>query len=152
VQWTTLLATLVGAAVAMGTALAVQTRKDRHDLAAEWRQIQRETYMTFLSGLARARSELLALSKKSGMTETEHDEAARQVFAPCYEQRHHLEVVAPPDVADAALTYFRTVRGLRDVVAAGKGITDPKWEANARNAKRALETLQEVIRGDLRRM
>jgi hypothetical protein len=151
-QWTTLLATLVGAAIAMGTALVVQARKDRHDLAAEWRQIRREMYMTFLSVLAKARSELLALSKKSDMTEVEHDETARQVFAPCYEQRHHLEVVAPPDVANAALAYFRTVRGLRNVVAAGGGVTDPEWEANARQIKSTLEAVQEAMRADLQRM
>jgi hypothetical protein len=152
VQWTTLLATLVGAAIAMGTSLVVQARKDRHDLAAEWRQIRREIYMTFLSALAKARSELLALSKKSDMTDVDRDETARQVFAPCYEQRHHLEVVAPSAVAKAALAYFRTVRGLRNVVAAGKGVTDPEWEANAGHMKRALQTVQESMRHDLQRV
>jgi hypothetical protein len=151
VQWTTLLATLVGAAIAMGTALAVQARKDRHDLAAEWRHTRREMYMTFLSGLAKARSELLALSKKSDLAEAEHDETARQVFAPCYEHRHHLEVVAPSEVAEAALAYFRTVRGLRDVVAAGNGVTAPEWEANASQLKRTLATVQNVMRDDLQR-
>jgi alkyl hydroperoxide reductase subunit AhpC len=139
------------AAIAMGTSPVVQARKDRHDLAAEWRQIRREMYMTFLSVLAKARNELFALSKKSDMTEAEHDEAARQVFAPCYEQRHHLEVVAPPDVAKAALVYFRTVRGLRNVVA-GNGVTEPDWEANARQIKHSLETVQEAMRDDLQRM
>lgn len=150
-QWTTILATLAGAAIAMGTSLVVQARKDRHDLAAEWRQIRREMYMTFLSVLAKARSELLALSKKTDLTEVEHDETARQVFAPCYEQRHHLEVVAPPDVAKAALDYFRTVRGLRNVVAARKGVIDPEWEANARQIKTTLETAQKAMRDDLQR-
>jgi hypothetical protein len=152
VQWTTLLATLVGAAIAMGTSLVVQARKDRNDLAAEWRRTRREMYLTFLSGLARARNELLALSKKSDMTEAEHDETARQLFAPCYEQRHHLEVVAPPEVAEATLAYFRAVRGLRNIVAAGKGVTDPVWKANSTQVKRTLETVQEAMRDDLQRM
>jgi hypothetical protein len=152
VQWTTLLATLVGAAIAMGTSLVVQARKDRNQLAAEWRQTRREMYLIFLSELTKARSELLALSKRSDMTEAEHDETARQVFARCYEQRHHLEVVAPPEVAEAALAYFRTVRGMRNAVAAGKGVTGPGWEANSRQVKRTLETVQEAMRGDLRRI
>jgi hypothetical protein len=151
VQWTTLLATLVGAAIAMGTSLGVQARKDRHDLPAEWRRTRREMYMSFLTGLAKARSELLALSKKSDLTEAEHDETARQAFAPCYEQRHHLELVAPPDVAEAALAYFRTVRGLRNVVAAGNGVAAPEWEANARPLKHTLATVQEAMRDDLQR-
>lgn len=150
-QWTTLLATLVGAAIAMGTSLVVQARKDRHDLAAEWRQIQREMYMAFLSVLAKARNELLALSKKTDLTEGELDETARQVFAPCYEQRHHLEVVAPPNVTTAALAYFRVVRGLRNVVAGGKSVADPEWKANAAEIKQTLQSVQEAMRDDLRR-
>ncbi|WP_414938045.1 hypothetical protein [Amycolatopsis sp. cmx-11-51] len=108
-------------------------------------------YMTFRSLLAKARSELLALSKKGDLTGAELDETARQVFAPCYEQRHHLELVAPPEVTTAALTYFRTVRGLRNVVAGGKGVTDPEWEANAGEMKRTRESVQEAMREDLRR-
>ncbi|WP_410663333.1 hypothetical protein [Amycolatopsis sp. lyj-84] len=150
-QWTTLLATLVGAAIAMGTSLGVQARKDRHELAAEWRQIRRDMYMTFLSVLARSRSELLALSKKNDLTEAELDETARQVFASCYEQRHHLEVVAPPAVTKAALACFRTVRALRNVVAAGNGVTDPEWKANAGQIKHTLESVQSAMRDDLQR-
>lgn len=150
-QWTTFLATLLGAAIAMGTSLLVQARKDRQDLAAEWRKTRREMYMTFLAVLAQSRSELLALSKKSGMTEDERDELARQVFARSYEARHHLELVAPSEVAGSALAYFRTVRGLRNLVAAGKGVTAPEWGPAAKDAKRALDAVQDTMREDLQR-
>ena len=151
-QWTTLLVTLLGAAIAMGTALLVQARRDRHDLAAEWRKTRREMYMTFLAVLAQARNELLALAKKSGMTEANRDEMARQVFARCYEPRHHLELIAPREVSEPALAYFRSVRSLRNLVAAGKGITDPEWKPHATQVKRALDTAQEAMREDLQRM
>jgi hypothetical protein len=151
VQWTTLLGTLVGAAIAMGTALLVQARRDRHELAAEWRRTRRELYMTFLDSLAQARSELLALSKKTGMTADDLDETARQVFARCYGPRHHLELVAPDEVAEHAVEYFRSVRTLRDLVAAGRTVTDPDWEPVAAQVKRILDTAQEAMRQDLQR-
>jgi hypothetical protein len=150
-QWTALLATLLGAAIAMGTSLIVQARKDRHDLAAEWRRTRREIYMSYLAVLAKTRSELLTLSKKPDMTEAERDETARQVFAPCYEQRDHLELVAPSDVSEPALTCFRTVRGMRDLVAAGKSVADPDWEPNTRQVKRSLDAAREAMREDLQR-
>jgi len=55
-EWTTLLATLLGAAIAMGTSLLVESRRDRRDLAAEWRRTQRDLYADFLTSLAQARS------------------------------------------------------------------------------------------------
>jgi hypothetical protein len=152
VEWTTLLGTLLGAAIAMSTSLAVQARKDRHDVAAEWRRTRREMYMAFITALAKARSELLALSKQSGATGTELDETARQVFAPCYEPRQHLELVAPSAVTEPALAYFRTVRGLRDLVADGKSVGDAEWGPNAKQVKSTLDTTRDAMRTDLQRV
>lgn len=83
------------------------------------------------------------------MTETERDEIARQVFAPRYEPRHHLELVAPRDVVEPALVYFRSVRSVRNLVAAGKGVTDPEWEPGGREGKRTLGIAQKAMREGL---
>lgn len=72
---TTLLGTLLGAAIAMSTSLAVQVRKDRSDVAADWRRTRRDMYLAFITSLAQARNALLALSKQSGNTDAELDEA-----------------------------------------------------------------------------
>jgi len=149
-EWTALLATLFGAAIATGSSVLVETRKNRHDLAVDWSKTKREVYVAFITALTQVRSELLALSKRSGMTEAERDEVARQVFARCYELRYQLELCAPGEVVQRALTYFRTVRSLRNLVAAGKGVSDAEWESNTRQAKRMLDALHEAMRADLR--
>jgi hypothetical protein len=152
VEWTTLLGTLVGAAIAMSTSLAVQARKDRNDVAADWRRTRRDMYLAFIASLTQARNELLALSKQSGMTDAELDEAARRVFAPCYEPRQHLELVAPPEVTEPALGYFRTLRALRDLVAAGRREGDAEWERVVKLVKSTLDTTQVAMRADLQRV
>ncbi|RJQ74472.1 hypothetical protein D5S17_22880 [Pseudonocardiaceae bacterium YIM PH 21723] len=151
-QWTTFLATFVGAAIAGCAALLAQSRKGRHELLAEGRQTRREVYMRLQSSLAKARSELLALSKLADLAGRDRDELARQLFAPCYEPRHHLELIAPPEVTDPALIHFRSVRTMRDLVCAGKGVTDPEWLPNKQQIKATLDAMRLAMRQDLERL
>lgn len=150
VDWTTLAATLVGAAIATATSLLTEIRKGRRDAVAEWQRARRDVYVEFLIALTRARSGLLALSKNTdGMTAKELDEKARQVFAPCYELRHQLELFASHKVVEAGLTYFRSVRELRNLVAAGNGPKGDQWERGMEKLKHMRQVVHEAMRGDL---
>ena len=117
--WTALVATLLGAMIATGSALLVEVRRDRRATAAEWRQSRRELYGAFLGAMTRARSELYTLARDSHVQENERTHLARTTFAECYESRYELEVFAPESVVRPALEYFRAVRRVRDAVAAG---------------------------------
>lgn len=148
-DWTTLVATLLGAAIATGTSLLAEARKDSRDAAAELRRTRREMYAAFLVALAKSRSELLTLSKTPADPDGTRDERARQIFAPCYEVRHQLELCASHEVVEPARLYFRSVRALRDLVARGDGSAHPGWISGMTEAKSALEDVRRVMRADI---
>jgi hypothetical protein len=149
VGWTTLIATLIGAAIATVTALLTENRKGRHDAAAEWRRTRHQMYAALLTSLSQARNGLLALlNNHADMTAEERNEAARRLFAPCYEHRHQFELVASHSVHGPALRYFREVRKLRDLVAAGHGPQGELAEENAK-IKRTLDHVIKLMRADL---
>lgn len=119
-EWTTLIAALLGAAIATGTTLLTETRRDRREATADWRRTRLDTYSASLTGFANAYNGLIALSKFSQqLTDAERDEQARQIFTPCYELRHRLEMIASPEVTELNAAYYRSVRSLRIFVAEG---------------------------------
>jgi len=159
-QWATLLATLVGACVAMGTSLLVEARKDhrelvredrRHtyDVMSEWRKTRRDLYAAFLAVLTQARGELGHLSENTEMSERERTQMARRAFRRCYELRFQLELFAPADVVDPALAYFRCVRSFRYAVGEGLRHTDQQFEHHAEQMKDTLAAARDAMRKDL---
>lgn len=146
-----MVATLVGAAIATATALLTEIRKDRRDAEAGWLRARRDLYAAFLTALSQVRSGLLALSRTNeGMTAEDLDEKARQVFEPCYELRHQLELFARQGVVEPSVIYFRSVRKLRNLVAAGGDPDDAgDWDSCMDEVKRTLRAAREAMRKDL---
>jgi Sec-independent protein translocase protein TatA len=159
-QWTTLLATLLGAVVAMGTSLLVEARKDhrelllesrkhKRDVTSEWRKTRRDLYAGFLAVLTQARSELRHLSENPEMPEAERTQMVRRAFARCYELRYQLELFAPAEVVNPALAYFRCVRSFRNAVGRGMRHTDQEFERHAEQMKDTLADARNAMRKDL---
>jgi len=159
-QWTTLLATLLGAGVAMGTSLLVEARKDHRemlleshkytrDVTSEWRRTRRDLYAGFLAVLTQARSELRHLSENTEMSEAERTRTARRSFARCYELRYQLELFAPAEVVNPALAYFRSVRSFRNAVGKGLRHTDREFERHTEQMKDTLADARDAMRKDL---
>ncbi|ANS65904.1 hypothetical protein SLINC_3680 [Streptomyces lincolnensis] len=159
-QWTTLLATLLGAGVAMGTSLLAEARKDHRqlllesrkherDVTSEWRNTRRDLYAGFLAVLTQARSESRHLSEDTEMSEAERTQLGRRAFVPCYELRYQVELFAPAEVVNPALAYFRCVRGFRDAVGRGMRHTDQEFEHHAEQMKNTLADARDAMRTDL---
>jgi hypothetical protein len=130
-EWTTLVAALVGAAIATATTLLTENRRDRREAATEWWRTRLDMYAPYLSGLAQACGGLGELSRsKRVMTDDEREDETRRLFAPCHELRHRFELVAPPDVLEPGLEYFRRARDLRNLV----GASGERDRAKFRNA------------------
>lgn len=55
-------------------------------------------------------------------------------------------------MTDAALIYFRILRHLRDLVAAGRREGEAEWEQVVKLVKSTLDTTQDVMRTDLQRV
>lgn len=149
-MWTTLGATLLGAFIATGTSLLVESRRDRRAAVAEWRQSRRELYGAFLSALTKARGELWTISRDDQLPNEERAIAARAIFAGCYEQRYQLEVFAPSDVVTPALDYFRSVRRLRDAVGQGLRWDDAARPAHDDDVVQGLHATRDAMRVDMR--
>ncbi|MEU7283386.1 hypothetical protein AB0A69_32110 [Streptomyces sp. NPDC045431] len=148
-DWTPLLATLLGAAIATGSALLVEVRKDRREALAEWRRSKRELYGAYLGVLSQVRSELQLIILDRGMSEADRTIAARQSFARCYELRYQLEVFAPRAVVEPALDYFRSVRRAREATIRGVPDGDEGYEAAFQDVMEALIAIRTAMRLDM---
>jgi hypothetical protein len=155
VDWTTLVATLVGAAIAMGTSLGVEIRKDRHDTEAEWRRTRREIYAAYLTVLSQARWELSGVAGSSELSTESRRTTANVIFARCYQVRHQLELYAPDSVSVPALTYFRTLRAFRNAVRDGLREVapdlgpEPEYSAHVRQVKEDFGRCRDAMRADI---
>ncbi|MGC9543346.1 hypothetical protein [Streptomyces sp. UG1] len=83
------------------------------------------------------------------MSETERTQMARRAFARCYELRYQVELFAPAEVVDPALTYFRCVRGFRNAVGKGLRHTDQDFERYTEQMKDTLADARDAMRKDL---
>lgn len=147
-EWTTLIATLLGAVIAMTSTLLIEVRKDRREAQGEWRRSKRELYGAYLATLAQVRSELQLLILDRDIPAAERPVAARRAFARCYDVRYQIEVLAPRAVVEPALAYFRAVRRLRD--AAGTGLSRQEVEReNSFNVIGTLEAVRDAMREDM---
>ena len=145
-EWTTLIATLLGAAIAMVTSLGVEIRKDRHDTDAEWRRSRREIYTEYLTVLAQVRWELSGVAASDELSPETRRTTANAVFAQCYQVRHQLELFAPDDVLESALIYFRALRTFRDDVREGRRDGSPGYDRASEYAAHVRRTKEEYGR------
>ncbi|MFF2410001.1 hypothetical protein [Streptomyces sp. NPDC058092] len=148
-EWTTLGATLLGATIAMGSTVLVEVRKDRRETAGEWRRNKRELYSAYLATLAQVRSDLQVIVLNRSLPDAERIVVARQTFARCYELRYQLEVFAPRAVVEPALTYFRSVRKLRDATGTGMENGDEECERIFPEVMNSLADVRTAMRLDM---
>lgn len=86
--WIPLLATLVGAVIAMGSALLVERRKTQRETTVEWGRTRRQLYARFLSDHAQAGSDLRNIAATPGLDVSERYRQTRAAYAHCYTSRH----------------------------------------------------------------
>ncbi|MFC0844016.1 hypothetical protein ACFH04_09875 [Streptomyces noboritoensis] len=155
-DWTTLVATLVGAAIAMSSSLIVEIRRSRHDTDSEWRRSRREIYAEYLTVLSQARWELSGVAGNGELSDTARRAAANEIFARCYQIRHQLELYSPSAVSEPALVYFRTLRTFRNAIRDGlrDGAPDyseeTEYAAHVRQVKEEFGQCRDAMRADIR--
>ncbi|MFD5624375.1 hypothetical protein [Streptomyces yangpuensis] len=126
--WIPLFATLVGAMIAMGSALLVERRKTQRETAVEWGRTRRQLYAKFLADHAQAGSDLRNIAATPGLDVSERYRQTRAAYAHCYTSRHELELLAPSAVVALAEECSGAVRMMRDVVSAGAQIDSDEFE------------------------
>ncbi|MET8684522.1 hypothetical protein ABZV77_09925 [Streptomyces sp. NPDC004732] len=148
-DWTTLLATVIGAVIALSSALFVEHQKGGRERAAEWRATRRELYSAYLAAISTARNELIALLLDRDSPLTERSRAARAAVSTCYGPRYELEILSPKSVASPAVTLFRCLRALRNAVAEGVVVGTPEADRITMAYDDALDAAREAMRQDM---
>ncbi|MFE3991657.1 hypothetical protein ACFXPW_08180 [Streptomyces goshikiensis] len=120
--WLPLVGTLLGAVIALSSALLVEQRRARREDRRERRKVKQEVYARYLAAHANARTQLRVLSVASGLTNEERGHQAFTAYAGCYAPRYELAVLAPQSVLTLAKDSDRCARDLRDLIINGTNI------------------------------
>ncbi|WP_327356876.1 hypothetical protein [Streptomyces sp. NBC_01304] len=146
----TLLSTVLGAVVGLGSVLLADAIRRRHERAAQGQAERRAVYVAYLTSLHQANQDLRAVSLGE-LTGPALELAARTALreAAVVQAREHLALTAPEPVVRTADAAFRALRCLRDRVGEGKTLGDPAYAADLATYDGALHALRNAVRVDL---
>lgn len=148
-QWITLVSTVVGAAIATGSALLLDRQRWKRERFDRETQARRTLYGDYLAGLSEARHACGNTARDPDIEPSTRRIAAREAFGPCIGLRYQMTISAPNRVVEASEDAFRRLRDLRDRVMEGAMVTDPVYLEGRRAYDDALAVLRVRMREDL---
>ncbi|MFD9061834.1 hypothetical protein ACFVZ3_09965 [Kitasatospora purpeofusca] len=146
--WLPLLGTLLGAVIALGSALIVERRRERKEERRERLKAKQEMYARYLGAHADTRTQLRIISLATNLTDEERGYRAYIAYAACYAPRYEIAVLAPPPVLALAKDFDRCARDLRDLIVEGTRIQTHGRQHMQRYLD-ALNIVQAAMRTDL---
>jgi len=149
--WFSLVSTLLGAIIGIGSALIIERSKFTRERQINVMEQRRIVYADYLSSLSRTRNELRLAAHRESTPLEERIILAEEAFkeGQTYELRYHVALLAPASLVQTSDAAFRLLRDLRDVVAAG-GVRGQADYIAARDAwEKAFGTLRIAMRQDL---
>ncbi|MFE3217653.1 hypothetical protein [Streptomyces antimycoticus] len=149
-QWITLISTIVGAAIATGSAMLLDRQRWKRECLARDTQTRRTLYGDYLASLSEARHACGNVARDPGMESSTRRTTAREAFGPCIGLRYQMTISAPSRVVDASEKAFRSLRDLRDRVMEGVLAAEPVYLEGRRSYDDALAVLRARMREDLR--
>ncbi|MFB7471194.1 hypothetical protein [Kitasatospora sp. NPDC056184] len=148
--WPSLVATLLGAVIALSSALLVERRRERKEERIERHRIKREVYVRYLAAHADARTELRVLSVSADVPDEERHHRAFTAYAACYAARYELAILAPESVLASTREFDRCARELRDLVIDGTNMRAPAGGLpRMQRYLEAMKAAQSAMRVDL---
>ncbi|MBD0419434.1 hypothetical protein H0H10_09715 [Streptomyces sp. TRM S81-3] len=149
-QWITLISTMVGAAIATGSAMLLDRQRWRRERLDRETQARRALYGEYLAGLSEARHACGNVARDPDMDLSTRRTTAREAFGPCIGLRYQMTISAPSRVVEASEDAFRRLRDLRDRVMEGVSASEPAYLEGRRRYDDALALLRARMREDLR--
>lgn len=144
-EWTTLVSTMSGAVIGVGSTLLADRLRWQRDAGERDRELLRSSYVQFLEALTQARDVISQASRASNPTRLEQVRSALLEHG-VHVKQYQLELLAPSHVASKARDAGYKLALYRDAVVAGARRDDPEC-ADARRAFRAArEELMEAMR------
>ncbi|MFE0376952.1 hypothetical protein ACFW1M_15505 [Streptomyces inhibens] len=148
-EWTTLVATVLGAVIATGSTLLVERGRRKREREDKVSAVLRDLYGEYLAALSQARHTFGNHTSSRGSEPSSRGRDSHDAFAPCYPLRQQLTITAPAETVRASDAAFRALRTLRDLTVAGSSKESGEYrEANA-CFLRELEHLHAAMRADL---
>ncbi|MGQ4479404.1 hypothetical protein [Streptomyces sp. SAS_276] len=128
-SWLPLFGTVIGAAIALSSALLVERRRELRQDRIDRRAAKQDLYARYLAAHAHMRAQLRILAATSGLSDEERANRARTAYTSCFAPRSELEVLAPQTVLSTARVLDSCARVVRDVIIEGTNIQARGTEA-----------------------
>ncbi|GAA2677959.1 hypothetical protein GCM10009864_57120 [Streptomyces lunalinharesii] len=137
-SWGTLVGTIIGAVLGIGSTLTADRVRWRRERALNGALARRELYGQFLGALIATRMKLSELLRDDECGAGERRRQASNLLhgGGAYELRYQIRITAPSDVVDKVEVAFQTLRSMRDCVAEGLETDSPEY-THARELHRA---------------
>ncbi|MGW8985158.1 hypothetical protein ACWGQ9_21135 [Streptomyces parvus] len=126
-QWTTVVSTLIGAAIGIASTLLVDASRARRDEERHWKDYRRQVYSDFLAVLSTT-AQALRTAALSTVDGSERESAIREAYqaSEVESARERVRLSAPPSVVDASTEVIRSLEVLRDHLADGLALDSPE--------------------------
>ncbi len=149
--WTTLLATLAGAVLGVGSTLLVDQVRWQRDRHQRWERARGEAYADFLTELSKSYESLWALGRGEYLEDQSRPAAARQILRTggVYHARQRLVILAPPSVQAACERVFTDLKAVRDIVGSDEGLESRNFGEVDAAFRSSLRDFHNQIRRDL---
>ncbi|MEU0337261.1 hypothetical protein [Streptomyces sp. NPDC006193] len=144
-QWFALVSTVVGAAIATGSAMLLDRQRWKRERLDRETQARRTLYGEYLARLSAARHACGNLARDPDMEPSTRRTTAREAFGPCIGLRYQMTISAPGRVVEASEDAFRRLRDLRDRVMEGALVTDAAYLEGRRTYDDALAALRATM-------
>ncbi|MGZ9931020.1 hypothetical protein ACXNSR_14120 [Streptomyces sp. NC-S4] len=152
-EWTALVATVVGAAIGVGSTLATDRLRWRRDTGERDRETLRTVSAQFLEALTGARDVISDASSSGHLPGDERSRLARAGILEhgVHAKQYQLELLATAEVARLAREAAHGLLLYRDAVVAGHTREDPECALARRAFRERREALMAAMRSSLAR-
>ncbi|MET9468355.1 hypothetical protein ABZY44_26925 [Streptomyces sp. NPDC006544] len=152
-EWTSLVATALGAVIGVGSTLTTDRVRWRRDTSARDRETLRTVSAQFLEALTEARDAISDASRSGHLPVDERARLARAGILDhgVHAKQYRLELLVTPEVARLAGEAAYELLLYRDAVAAGHTRDDPECAQVRRAFREARQKLMAALRAALAR-
>jgi hypothetical protein len=151
-EWSTLLATLVGGALGLSSSLLVDRSRSHRDRRDQWLRTRIEVYVDYLAELSRAYESLWALARGEYESAAQDLNAAARLIlrgGAIFQTRQRLLILASQSVTAAGDAAFNNLMQLRSVAGAGHRADSEEFRSANQSYRSSMDMLRAAIRSEL---
>lgn len=149
-EWTTLAATVLGAAIGVGSTWLADQSRWRRTRSSQLEEIRRGLYSSFLAAVAGSWNDFHAVVVKESLTWPERAELINAAYheSEILQLRYQLATTAPADIVHLVDATYRSIRNLVNRIIEGE--TYDGWD-DLRTQNQEMIDSFEVMRSAMRR-